>query len=660
MRIVSVAVSNIRSFKYDPRLTTKVKFGLKDLNLIIGPNGAGKSNLMEVIARLFSNIYNADYANNNGDLNQLIQTQVQPTQLNTANFMPNSLTKNRNFKNKPSKIQIKIQLDKTDIENLKRIKTKADVLKKIDNKFYIESVTGYKDIFNYLDQIPARPKIYTITLSDQETYNSVSHILEEVGDKTLASVYLKSYQMLRNAINIYNDYLKPEQFKVITQNSPPNISYEQALDSVGIKYGVDKPIENLLPLLQILSVQERLAEISLDYTPLEGSNGSNLSRDNRSRQYDRQSNNRSLLGGINNAQSISFELIKELILREAFDYIVDSLNVVEVITKINSNNKLLAELNDLLSWFSLNIKLIEFEPSRSYVRFELTEGQHSANIIDLSSGQRAIMNIASALALTKITDAVVIIDEIENHLHPSIQTKLREMLQAASGNSSEVIAITHSAIFVNSKTLKNTARVYHNNGYSTVKMCGGALIGPRAKTLGAVLNYTNGSRIFFTNRVLFVEGPSDELFFTAYVFKFHASEDIEVLSVGGDEGNMANWRPIVEALGVKVYQINDLDQAIKGTAPQPAPICSGHQGISHSRVCFSLSDLTRVDTVITGRKAQSQYILTQGSLEEYYTSTIAKTKNLKMDRVIDFLSSGDWTRVQNGPELSSIIADVLS
>jgi predicted ATP-dependent endonuclease of OLD family len=659
MRIVSIAVSNIRSFKHDPSLSTKIEFGLKDLNLIIGPNGAGKSNLMEVIARLFSNIYNADYSNNSGDLNQLIQTQVQPQQVNTGNFTPSSLTKNRDFKGEPSKIQIEIQLDKTDIKNLRRIKAKADVLKKIDDKFYSESGSGYKDIFNHLDQIPSRPKIYKITLSDQATHDSVSPIFEEIGDKSIASLYLKSYQMLKNAINIYNDYLKPEQFKIITQNNPPNISYEQALNSVGIDHS-DKPIENLLPLLQILSVQERLAEISLDYTSLDGNNTSNLSRDNKSRQYERQSNNRSLLGGINNAQSISFELVKELILKEAFGHIVGNLNTSEVISKINADNKLLAELNDLLGWFSLKIELVEFEPNRSYVRFKLTEGQHSANIIDLSSGQRAIMNIASALALTKITDAVVIIDEIENHLHPSVQTKLREMLHATSGNNSEVIAITHSAIFVNSKTLKHTARVYHDDGYSTIKMCGGALVGRRVKTLQTVLNYANGSRIFFTNRVLFVEGPSDELFFTAYLFKFHPSEDIEVLSLGGGgEKSMANWRPIVEELGVKVYQINDLDQAVLGTTPRPLPVCTGHPKISHQRACFSSTDLARIDAIISARKTQSQYILTQGALEEYYTSTVSKSKDLKMNRVMDFLSSGDWTRIQYGSELVSIISDAL-
>src|SRR6266700_450542 len=108
MRIISIAVSNIRSFKYDPTLSTKIEFGTKDLNLIIGPNGAGKSNLMEIIARLFSNIYNADYANSNDDLNRLIQTQVQPSDVNTQAYIPSSLTKNRDFKDKPSHIRIEV------------------------------------------------------------------------------------------------------------------------------------------------------------------------------------------------------------------------------------------------------------------------------------------------------------------------------------------------------------------------------------------------------------------------------------------------------------------------------------------------------------------------------------------------------------------------
>lgn len=660
MRIVSIAVSNIRSFKYDPSLSTKIEFGTKDLNLIIGPNGAGKSNLMEIIARLFSNIYNCDYANGSGDLQQLIRTQVQATQLNVSNFAPNTLTKNRDYKDKPSKIEIAIQLDRTDIDNLKRIKAHREVLKNIDDKFYFESGSdGYKEIFERLDEIPSRPTTYKITLSDEDSYQSVNRVFSEVGERSLASLYLKSYQMLRNAINLYNDYLRPEQFKSITQNSPPDVSYEQALDSVGINPNTAKPIDNLLPLLQILSVQERLMDISLEYTTIDGNNMTNQSRDTRARQYERQANNRSLLGGVNTAQSISFELLKELVLKEAFGHIAGRLNVSDVIAKVNAENRVLAELNSLLGWFSLKVTLVEFEPSRAYIRFELTEGSHEASIIDLSSGQKAVMNIASALALTRVTDAVVIIDEIENHLHPSVQTKLREMLGAASGNSSEVIAITHSAIFVNSKTLKHTTRIYHNSGYSTAKMCGNALRGRRAKTLEAVLNYTNGSRIFFTNKVVLVEGPSDELFFTAYIFKHYAGEDIEILSVGGDTKLMATWRPIIEALGVNVYQINDLDQAVLLTVPAPIPLRQKPRGVSYDKSYFSQSDMTRIHAAANAQKSTGRYILLEGALEEYYDSTLPKIKSMKMDRVVDFLSSADWSRVRHDTELKHILEDII-
>lgn len=661
MRIVSLAVSNIRSFKYDPSLATKIEFGVNDLNLIIGPNGAGKSNLMEIIARLFSNIFNEDYGNGGDDLNRLVNTQANPNEISTLAYTPNSLTKNRSFKDKPSVIEVVVQLDNTDIENLKKIKENKDVLQKIDDKFFKDtSPNSYKQIFEHLDEIPNEPTTYTIRVSDEATHTEPSPRYEQVSDKNIASLYLKAFQMLRGAINTYNDYIRPEQFRQITQNSPMNISYQQSLDSVGITLDTAKPIENLLPLIQILSVQERLAEITLDYTPVDGGNGGANSRDTRTRQFERQSNQRSLLGGINTSQSLSFELLKDLVIKDCFTHIVTNLSVAEVITKVNRTNKPLKELNKLLKWFNLKISLTDFEPSRLYIKFGLEESTHSANIVDLSSGQRAIMNIAAALALTKVNDAVVIIDEIENHLHPSVQTKLREMLRDTSGNSSEIIAITHSSIFVNSKTLEHTSRVYHTSGgFSTIKMCGNALSGARAKTLETVLNYTNGSRIFFTNKVVLVEGPSDELFFTAYIHEKYAGTDIEILSVGGDARRMATWKPIIEQFGVKVYQINDLDQAVAKCIPVPTPLRAKPSNVSYDSTYFSATDYQTIKNTADTLKQSKQYILVEGALEEYYSSTIDKTKKKKMERILDFLSSGDWSRVNHQQEIDEILKAII-
>lgn len=654
MKIVKVDISNIRSFKHHNNGYDSIKFGIDKLNLIIGPNGAGKSNLMEIIARIFSNIFNVDYGNGDGDLNRLIAVNGMPTIINTDLVTPPSLTKNRRFKNSPSVIKLKIKLEQSDIDNLNQVNSAKEILKNIDNRLYqVNGSDSYKNIFDHLGNIPEIPTTYEIILSDEATMHNQNRSYSLVSPENIAYWYLRSYHMLRNAIDNYNDYLRPELFTQIQQNNP-SYNYEAALDSVGIDANVCIPIVRFNPLLQILSVQERLNEVTLDYTPIDTSLGSN-NRENKQRSLERQANMRSFLGGINTAQSMTFEFIKELILRKCLEEISTNKTVVQVVTEINSSYTVLQELNNQLEWFGIKVMLDEFDVSRLYIRLKMIEGNHEADVIDLSSGQKAIVNIASAIALTKVTDAVVIIDEIENHLHPGVQSKLQKMLLNGGSTGSQIIAVTHSPVFIDSSTLKYTYRVHNENGYSNITECGSAFNSVRSKDLEVILNYTNGARIFFTNKVLLVEGISDELFFRAYLNRRVSGSEIEVLNVGGDTGRMLPWRNLIETLGVKVFQINDLDQAYDTTNPRPVLLTPRIRGQGLLRSHFSPTDLARIDQTIQDERSHNRIHLKHGSLEEYYTSSIIRTKRNKPDRVIDFLSSGDWTRVNHDDELNIIV-----
>lgn len=657
MRIVSIAVSNLRSFKYDPTYKTSIDFDTNGLNLIIGPNGAGKSNLMEIIARLFSNVYNVDYSNNDYDLKRLVDINQKPQPITTVIYAPSTYTKNRDFQDKPSSLKLVVQLEATDINNLELIKKNKDVLKRVDDKFYSEAeINGYKSIYEALDEIPMSPTQYTIELSDINHSGPGTRTFEEIGTPNIASKYLRAYQMLINAIHLYNDYLKPEQFKNILQTDPSHTNLEMVLTQLGIDLKVNKPIENLLPLLQILSVQERLSEINLSYSSTEG-NQTNQSLEARLRQMDRQTNQKSLLGGITSNQSETFEKFKELILQEAFRQVSDKNSVDDVVKNINKSNELLSTLNLQLDWFGLKIKLSEFVPRRAFIRFNFTESSRQAEIVDLSSGQRAILNIATALALTTVTHSVVVIDEIENHLHPSVQVKLREMLISIASKTSEVIAITHSSLFVNTSTLKNTARVFHIDGYSTIKMCGNALTTRKQKQLTAILDYTNGSRIFFTNNVLVVEGESDELLFNAYIKKFFPITDIEVLRVGGDAGVL--WKPIIQEFGVNVYLIHDLDEVLKHFNPRPALTKTLPRNMSLDKSYLTATDYAEALKIRKRLRRRKEFILREGAIEEYINSTIPKIDKRKVDRMLDFLNNDDWSKLSNKREIDLIIAAIL-
>lgn len=659
MKILAMSISNLRSFKYEESDLVGVEFGIDKLNLIIGPNGAGKSNLMEIIARTFSNLFNIDYSNGNEDFGRLIAVQHTPTGINAELTTPNSLTKNRSYKDKPSVIKLKVILEQSDIDNLNQVKSKKEILRNIDDRLYdVRSGDSYKDIFNHLEEIPSSPTEYDITLSDASSMSNQSRSFQVVSTPNIAFWYLRSFQMLRNAIDSYNDYLRPEIFTSFTTNNPNN-NYEAALDSIGIDPTSSTPIARFNPMIQVLSVQERLNDITLEYSPID-SNFASMGRETKYRNLERQAALRSFLGGMTMAQSMSFEFVKEMILKSCYELIRTKKSLNEVIQEINANDLILSGLNSQLKWFDMKLSLVEFDPQRLFIRFKLVEGNHSAEVVDLSSGQKAIFNIASAIALTKVTDAVVIIDEIENHLHPGVQAKLRKMLLDGTSSGSQVIAVTHSPVFIDSSTLQYTYRVHHKSGFSMITECKEAFATARSKDLEAILNYTNGARIFFTDKVLLVEGITDELFFRAFFDRRNKGNEIEVMNVGGDTGKMVPWRTLVEAIGVEVFQVNDFDQAVIETVPAPVRLRPKPRNAGLDRTYFSSQDLIRIDQTIVNVKSHNKYYLKEGSLEEYYESTIPKTKTRKFERVVDFLGTNDWSKLNFNTELDEIASSVDS
>jgi putative ATP-dependent endonuclease of OLD family len=648
MKIKSIAVSNIRSFKYDSSFTNKATFNHSGLNLIIGPNGAGKSNLIEIMTRIFSSIYGAETASYN-ELKPLISVDKRPTNYNAEPGMPSTFTKNRSSPTSPSGILLEILLDETDLRNLRTIKDNAIVLQKVLNVNYIDiEGTGYNSrIYEMLETIPTEPTSYVIELSDtQENGSMLKKMFEK--EHNIATAYLRAYRSICVAIDIYNDLLRPELFKEFEKNEAHAVSYQKAIDELGI-LPTAQPIKRLEPTLLLMSVQDRIAHIDLSYarladTPVTGGS------QNKMRNFERQLMQKSAMGGMNSAASECFELLKERVWYDCFDKISGSKTIDQTVADINSTNSLLKRLNAYLEWFDLKIRLAEFDPLRSFIQFTLTESTHMADIVDLSSGQRTILNIASNLTMGEELKSFVLIDEIENHLHPSVQARLRDALVELSTNGVQTIAVTHSPIFVNARTLEATARVYSTPNGSKIKMCSGALSGD-AKAVVNVLQYTNGARVFFTSKVLLVEGPSDEEFFSAYIDKYHPKVDIEVIATGTKD-QIENWKKIISQFDVRVYAISDLDSATKKT---PTPIQAIEGGRSKVKSDFTPEVYEVLLAGVKSMRKKDRFILKEGALESYVPGTGDKVKSVR-----EFINNGQWDQLNHADEIKEIIEAVVA
>jgi hypothetical protein len=179
-------------------------------------------------------------------------------------------------------------------------------------------------------------------------------------------------------------------------------------------------------------------------------------------------------------------------------------------------------------------------------------------------------------------------------------------------------------------------------------MCVGALSG-NAKSIINVLQYTNGARVFFTNKVLLVEGPSDELFFSAYLDKHFPKSGIEVINTGTKD-QIENWKAIISQFDVKVCAISDLDSATKNSQPTITEV----KNRSKTKDDFSPEVYKTLMTGATRMRASNRYILKEGALESYVPGT-----GDKLQRVHDFINNGDWSTLNHSDEISEIVTGIV-
>ena len=75
--------------------------------------------------------------------------------------------------------------------------------------------------------------------------------------------------------------------------------------------------------------------------------------------------------------------------------------------------------------------------------FWLTDGKNQYELAEMSAGERAIFPILMDFALLNINNSIIIIDEIELHLHPPLQQALIRALPKL-GKNNQFIITTHS------------------------------------------------------------------------------------------------------------------------------------------------------------------------------------------------------------------------
>lgn len=198
---------------------------------------------------------------------------------------------------------------------------------------------------------------------------------------------------------------------------------------------------------------------------------------------------------------------------------------------------------ELTSAFVNNLRIDVTNPLISDERLFIVDGdkEHGVNI---GSGYRSIANMFLCVLDSKTN--ILLIDEIENHVHPSLLRSLIRKLSSMDGLF--VIATTHSPVVVNETKIESLIEIDRGSLSD--------LDTETVKKLNLFLHPGRGELIISENIVL-VEGYTEELILKNYVVK--NNKNWTVVNVAG-----VMFEPYIQLahlLGKRVIVVSDDDQS---------------------------------------------------------------------------------------------------
>lgn len=204
-----------------------------------------------------------------------------------------------------------------------------------------------------------------------------------------------------------------------------------------------------------------------------------------------------------------------------------------------------------------------YDPSNYFKTLKVhpTEDGETRAYEELGTGQQQILALSFAHAYAKSflgQGLIFILDEPEAHLHPLAQKWLAKKMFKMAEDGLQIILTTHSPYFVDLNYIEginlirkdsNSTFNINNTATSLFTHCLKTGSNPqKTKEETIIPFYANNSTSnilagFFANKIILVEGPTEELALPIYFERlgFDPTEfGIEIIGVGG-KGNLAKW-----------------------------------------------------------------------------------------------------------------------
>lgn len=265
-------------------------------------------------------------------------------------------------------------------------------------------------------------------------------------------------------------------------------------------------------------------------------------------------------------------------LKELYTKIIDVFNEVEEFK--NFRNEISSITGEFIKnmTYRLDIDFSAYDPSNYFknLRVQPKENNETRNFEELGTGQQQILALSFGFAYAKNfkKGLIFIIDEPEIHLHPLAQKWLAKNLFKMSNEGLQVIITTHSPYFINLQYLDGIYLTKKDNNSTIILNTNAEKLSQYCQDKGA--SKTNKETIipfysknatsnilkgFFSNKIILVEGPTEELTLPIYFEKVGFDllrENIEIINVNG-KGELAKWWRFFTHYNISVYVIFDND-----------------------------------------------------------------------------------------------------
>jgi len=578
MIIKSIEIKNVRSFKNSGKITFN-----KGLNILIGPNAGGKSNLLEIIVILISNQF-FKFVRNDPMLEESQKSSEKEIAIEPYfNPLPNYFEKHEELPDAKSEIVIELEAGKNDIDNIQNVvKYKKEILEEAGNyELYPHGLDDFiinkdlkriknKQIFKYVIEISQTGDF----ISNPKTNN-----LGEIFRKYLEHYYL----LLFLSENVKGFYLKPSYIFF-----PPYRIFESASS-------ID------------LGSKSRHVELA------------NLMR-------------RTSKDGATSYFEFSKTYLADKYNKLCKEAIRSSVNI----DKLWNQDKEIAMLKSYLELFGYDFEVRDECNSVGNTVGKYTviikDKKREKDISSLSSGEKEILNLIFAIFSLNIKGGLIVIDEIELHLHPNWQKKMVELIKKFSEDknfNNQFIITTHSSNIVDKNVILALLRVYKENNESRVITAKEDKL-PETKDLIDLVRSDNNEQIFFVDQIILVEGKWDRLILEKMIKLLEERQrkdyfNIEIVKVGGD-GDFTKYRKLLETFKIKNYIIADLGYLKK---PELRTLIREiYQDTTLEEILSNLSQNDQNNNIDAKTRLQRRkiYILSEKDIKDYLPKDISKKK----------------------------------